>query len=166
MTSVITPISVVSKLDNGNKEYEKLKKRLRKSTIGYGTALSTASFITQGSDKGLSMTLGVLTSYTYLSSLEKYVDNIETSGFPNQFSAPLSVAAFEVFWNSAPFSFDFDYGSTFLGFLSYKFAIINVLYETVKDWMISDSENSYKIHTKEENDDDDDQYGEVPIIEK
>ena len=32
MTSTIIPGRVVSKLDNGNKEYEKLKKRLRKST--------------------------------------------------------------------------------------------------------------------------------------
>ena len=165
MTPTIVPIRVVSKLDNGNREYEKLKKRLRKSTASYGAVLSTASFITQGSDKGLSMTLGVLTSYTYLSSLEKYVDDIETSGFPNQFLVPVSIAAFEVIWNSAPFSFDFDYGSTFIGFLSYKFAIINVLYETVKDWLISDSTNLYRIYTNNENEDDE-QHGEVPIIEK
>ena len=165
MTPTIVPIRVVSKLDNGNREYEKLKKRLRKSTASYGAVLSTASFITQGSDKGLSMTLGVLTSYTYLSSLEKYVDDIETSGFPNQFLVPISIAAVEVIWNSAPFSFDFDYGSTFIGFLSYKFAIINVLYETVKDWLISDSTNLYRVYTKNENEDDE-QHGEVPIIEK
>ena len=48
MTSAIIPVRVVSKLDNGNREYEKLKKRLRKSTASYGAVLSTASFITQG----------------------------------------------------------------------------------------------------------------------
>jgi len=47
---------------------------------------------------------------------------------------------FEVMWNSAPFAFDFDYGATFIGFLSYKFAISSILYETVKE-MLKDQDS-------------------------
>jgi len=63
----------------------------------------------------------------------------------------LSIAAFEVSWNNAPFAFDFDYGATFVGFLAYKFAISTVLYETVRDMMISDSEAVYDTTKKEYN---------------
>ena len=150
---------------SGQKEYNKLKRKLKDTTFGYGSVIATSYFITQGSTEGLSAVLGVFSSYTYISLLEDHVDNIENSPFQKQFLAPISLAVFEMSWNSAPFSFDFDYGSTFIGFLSYKFAIINVLYETVKDWLISDSTNLYRVYTKNENEDDE-QHGEVPIIEK
>jgi hypothetical protein len=47
-------------------------------------------------------------------------------------------------WNKAPFAFDFDYGSTFVGFLAYKFALSTVLYETIKEMMLSDSITMYE----------------------
>jgi hypothetical protein len=79
------------------------------------------------------------------------VDKLEKSSFQKEFIAPLSAAAFEVSWNNAPFAFDFDYGATFVGFLAYKFAISTVLYETVRDMMISDSEAVYDTTEKEYN---------------
>ena len=148
-------------------EYRRLKKSLRNSTAGYGSALATSYFITQGAEMGVSATLGGLASYAYLSLLEDHVDNIENSPFQKQFLAPISIAAFEMAWNNAPFAFDFDYGATFVGFLAYKFALTTVLYEMVREMLISDSSSSYDTTEKEYNDlsDWDTQYGEVDITE-
>ena len=70
-------------------------------------------------------------------------------------------------WNNAPFAFDFDYGATFVGFLAYKFALTTVLYEMVREMLISDGSSSYDTTEKEYNDlsDWDTQYGEVDITE-
>jgi len=132
-------------------EYSRLKTTLKKSTAGYGSALSASYFITQGADQGVSATLGAAASYAYISLLSDRVDKLEKSSFQKEFIAPLSAAAFEVSWNNAPFAFDFDYGATFVGFLAYKFAISTVLYETVRDMMISDSEAVYDTTEKEYN---------------
>lgn len=121
-------------------DYDRLKKNMKKTTVRCGTLLSASSFITQGSDQGVSTVLGALASYTYLSLLSERVDNLEETRYQKEFLAPLSVAAFEVIWNNAPFSFDFDYGATFIGFLSYKFALSSVLYETVRE-MLKDQAN-------------------------
>jgi hypothetical protein len=99
----------------------------------------------------VSATLGAAASYAYISLLSDRVDKLEKSSFQKEFIAPLSAAAFEVSWNNAPFAFDFDYGATFVGFLAYKFAISTVLYETVRDMMISDSEAVYDTTEKEYN---------------
>jgi hypothetical protein len=148
-------------------EYRRLKKSLRNSTAGYGSALATSYFITQGAEMGVSATLGGLASYAYISLLEDHVDNIENSPFQKQFLAPIGTAAFEMAWNNAPFAFDFDYGATFVGFLAYKFALTTVLYEMVREMLISDSSSSYDTTEKEYNDlsDWDTQYGEVDITE-
>lgn len=148
-------------------EYRRLKKSLRNSTAGYGSALATSYFITQGAEMGVSATLGGLASYAYISLLEDHVDNIENSPFQKQFLAPISTAAFEMAWNNAPFAFDFDYGATFVGFLAYKFALTTVLYDMVREMLISDSSSSYDTSEKEYNDlsDWDTQYGEVDITE-
>lgn len=70
-------------------------------------------------------------------------------------------------WNNAPFAFDFDYGATFVGFLAYKFALTTVLYEMVREMLISDSSSSYDTTEKKYNDlsDWDTQHGEVDITE-
>ena len=148
-------------------EYRRLKKSLRNSTAGYGSAIATSYFITQGAEMGVSATLGGLASYAYISLLEDHVDNIENSPFQKQFLAPISTAAFEMTWNNAPFAFDFDYGATFVGFLAYKFALTTVLYEMVREMLISDSSSSYDTSEKEYNDlsDWDTQHGEVDITE-
>lgn len=147
-------------------EYNHLKTTLKKSTCGYGSALSASYFITQGADQGVSAALGAVASYAYVSLLSERVDNLEKAAFQKEFLAPLSAAAFEVTWNNAPFAFDFDYGATFVGFLAYKFALSTVLFESVKDMMIEDGERAYDTSEKVYNDLSDwgkDQHGEVEI---
>jgi|TARA_R110001599_G_scaffold101065_1_gene258699 hypothetical protein len=124
-------------------EYTRLKKTLKRSTAGYGSVLSASYFITQGADQGVSATLGAMTSYAYITLLSDRVDKFEDTAIQKEFLAPLGAAAFEVSWNHAPFAFDFDYGATFIGFLAYKFALSTVLYETVREMMMKDSESFY-----------------------
>lgn len=148
-------------------EYNRLKNTLKKSTFGYGSALSASYFITQGADQGVSAMLGATASYAYVSLLSERVDNFEKSKLQTEFLAPLSAAAFEVSWNNAPFAFDFDYGATFVGFLAYKFALSTVLYETIREMMMKDSESFYDTDEgKDYNDlsDWNEQYGEVNIV--
>jgi hypothetical protein len=133
-------------------EYTRLKTTLKKSTIGYGTALSASYFITQGADQGVSAVLGAAASYAYVTLLSDRVDKFENSAIQKEFLAPLGAAAFEVTWNNAPFAFDFDYGATFVGFLAYKFALSTVLFETVKEMMIEDGEKAYDTSEKVYND--------------
>ena len=133
-------------------EYTRLKNTLKKSTVGYGSMLSASYFITQGADQGVSAMLGATTSYVYVNLLCDRVDNFENSTIQKEFLAPLGAAAFELSWNNAPFTFDFDYGATFIGFLAYKFALSTVLYETVREMMIRDSEAFYDTEEKVYND--------------
>ena len=133
-------------------EYSRLKTTLKRSTAGYGTALSASYFITQGADQGVSAVLGAAASYAYVTLLSDRVDKFENSAIQKEFLAPLCAAAFEVSWNNAPFAFDFDYGATFVGFLAYKFALTTVLYETVREMMIGDSEAFYDTKEKVYND--------------
>ena len=133
-------------------EYKRLKTTLKTTTAGYGSALSASYFITQGAEQGVSAVLGATASYAYVSLLSDRVDKFEKSAIQKEFFAPLSLAAFEVSWNHAPFAFDFDYGASFVGFLAYKFALSTVLYETVRDMMIGDSEAFYDTEEKVYND--------------
>lgn len=159
--AISTPI-----VSSGN-EYNKLKNTLKRSTCGYGSALSGSYFITQGADQGVSVALGALASYAYVSLLSERVDNFEKSSLQKEFLAPISLAAFEVSWNNAPFAFDFDYGCTFVGFLAYKFALTTVLFECVRDMMIEDGRNTYDTSEKIYNDLSDwkTQHGEVDMEE-
>jgi hypothetical protein len=52
----------------------------------------------------------------------------------------VGTAIFETVWNHAPFAFDFDYGATFVGFLAYKFALLSVIYEEVREMIINTDE--------------------------
>ena len=133
-------------------EYKHLKKTLKTSTAGYGSTLSASYFIAQGAEQGVSAALGAIASYAYICLLSERVDNFEKSTIQKEFLAPLGAAAFEVSWNNAPFAFDFDYGATFVGFLAYKFALSTILYETVREMMIGDSESFYDTEEKIYND--------------
>lgn len=117
-------------------DYEKLKRKINRTTLKYGAVLTSTYFITQGAPEGVSATLGVATSLAYVSLLQNHVDNIETSSFQKQLLAPIGTAVFETMWNHAPFGFDFDYGATFVGFLAYKIALLSVIYEEVVRMMI------------------------------
>ena len=120
-------------------DYEKLKRRIHQTTLGYGTAITSAYFITQGAEHGVSATLGVVSSLAYINLLGRRVDEIENSSpFQKQLLAPVGTAIFETMWNHAPFAFDFDYGATFVGFLAYKFALLVVLYEEIRKMIIDE----------------------------
>lgn len=122
---------------NSRGEYDKLKKNIKKSTLAYGTAIASSYFITQGAEEGVSATLGALSSFAYMNMLGKHVDTIEHSTFQKQLFVPVGTCVFETLWNHAPFGFDFDYGATFAGFLAYKMALCAVIYEVVRDMLLS-----------------------------
>jgi hypothetical protein len=61
-------------------EYSRLKTTLKRSTVGYGTALSASYFITQGADQGVSATLGAVASYAYVTLLSDRVDKFRKFG--------------------------------------------------------------------------------------
>lgn len=120
-------------------DYEKLKRKINQTSLGYGTAITSMYFITHGAEEGVSATLGVVSSLAYIQLLAKRVDTIETSSpFQKQLFAPVGTAIFETAWNHAPFAFDFDYGATFVGFLAYKFALPTVIYEEVRKMIIDE----------------------------
>jgi len=122
-------------------EYQKLKCKIYKTTLGYGATLSSVYFITHGAAEGVSSALGVASSLGYIGLLSGRVDNIDKpSEFmwrQTQFVVPIGTAIFETMWNSAPFAFDFDYGATLMGFLAYKVALLTVLYEEVRKMLIT-----------------------------
>jgi hypothetical protein len=122
-------------------DYEKLKRKINNTTLGYGTAITSMYFITHGAEEGVSATLGVVSSLAYIRLLAKRVDTIETSSpFQKQLLAPVGTAIFETMWNHAPFAFDFDYGATLVGFLAYKFALLTVIYEEVRKMIKNEEE--------------------------
>tara|TARA_B100001559_G_scaffold11780_2_gene10294 strand:+ start:6086 stop:6505 length:420 start_codon:yes stop_codon:yes gene_type:complete len=132
--------AVVRATSEPKTDYGKLKRKINRTTLGYGSALTTMYFITQGAEQGVSSSLGVISSFVYLSLLERHVDNIENSPFQKQLMAPIGTAVFETIWNSAPFAFDFDYGATFVGFLTYKLALLSVIYDEVRKMLLSEEE--------------------------
>lgn len=148
----IVALNVKSYIPPYKTEYEKLKTKLRSSTAAYGGAIAASYFITQGASEGVSATLGAVTSLTYLNSLTRFVDDIENSPLQTQILIPVGTVIFESFWNNAPFSFDFDYGATFVGFLAYKFALTNVIFDMVRDMMIRDADEIYDTEEKKYND--------------
>ena len=131
-------MKVLARVSAPQTEYEKLKIKIRRTTLGYGTALTSVYFITQGASEGVSATLGVASSLAYIGLLTQSVDNIENySPFQKQLLVPVGTAIFETMWNHAPFGFDFDYGATLMGFLAYKVALLTVVYEEVRKMLLS-----------------------------
>lgn len=118
-------------------EYQKLKTKINRTTLGYGATLTSTYFIAQGAVEGVSATLGVASSLAYISLLTRRVDNIEKSSpFQKQLLVPVGTAIFETMWNHAPFGFDFDYGATLMGFLAYKVALLTVVYDEVRKMLL------------------------------
>lgn len=129
-------------------EYEQLKFKINKTTFTYGTALTSTYFITQGAEEGVSAALGVISSLGYINLLSRHVDTIEKPAFQTQLFVPIGTALFETMWNHAPFAFDFDYGATLWGFLAYKVALLTVVYEVVRDMLLSSIDNVQLNHSK------------------
>lgn len=142
MSNVWKVHNFIVKANAPKTEYEKLKRKINRTTLGYGAVLTSTYFITQGADHGVSATLGVATSLAYISLLENHVDNIEKSLFQKQLLPPVCTAVFESMWNHTPFGFDFDYGATFVGFLAYKIALLTVIYEEVAKMMITEPDKN------------------------
>lgn len=122
-------------------DYTKLKKNLKKSTLAYGSLISSSYFITMGAEEGVSATVGAVSSFAYVHFLEKHVDTIERTPFQKQLLIPVGTCVFETVWNHAPFGFDFDYGATFAGFLAYKMALCAVLYDVIRGMLLAEEEN-------------------------
>lgn len=122
------PIICASK----NLEYTKLKKTITKTTIIYGSTLTMSYFIGQGPESGISYALGLGASVSYLNTLYSRVDNIEKTGLEMPILFPLSLALTETAWNHTPIPFKFDYEATLFGFLTYKLALLTILFNEVQ----------------------------------
>jgi hypothetical protein len=155
MNNVWKVHNCVARANAPKSDYEKLKTKIRRTTLGYGTALSSVYFITHGAEEGVSATLGVASSLAYIGLLTQRVDNIEKSSpFQKQLLAPVGTAIFETMWNNAPFAFDFDYGATLMGFLAYKVALLTVVYEEVRKMLLSSDDITLESEEEDPSEDD------------
>ena len=138
MLSIINPytktirISCPTKRKEGIAEYEKIKDKIKKSTLQYGVAVSTYHFIFHTPIDGISASLGTIASYMYVDSLSSYVDNIEKiPGLNKRLLLPTCLALAESVWNSNDLPFDFNMGATLFGFLAYKMAFYQIVAEEI-----------------------------------
>jgi hypothetical protein len=42
----------------------------------------------------------------------------------------------EGIWNHTPIPFEFDYGATLFGFLTYKIALLSILYDNIRKMLL------------------------------
>lgn len=138
MLSIINPytktirISCPTKRKEGIAEYEKIKSKIKKTTLQYGVAVSTYHFIFHTPIDGISATLGTIASCIYVDSLSSYVDNIERIPVLNKrLLLPTCLALVESTWNSNDLPFDFNMGATLFGFLAYKMAFYQIVAEEI-----------------------------------
>ena len=138
MLSIINPytktirISCPTKRKEGIAEYEKIKSKIKKTTLQYGVAVSTYHFIFHTPVDGVSASLGTIASYMYVDSLSSYVDNIEKlPGLNKRLLLPTCLALAESVWNSKDLPFDFNMGATSFGFLAYKMAFYQIVAEEI-----------------------------------
>jgi hypothetical protein len=138
MLSIINPytktirISCPTKRKEGIAEYEKIKDKIKKTTLQYGVAVSTYHFIFHTPIDGVSATLGTIASCIYVDSLSSYVDNIERIPVLNKrLLLPTCLALAESTWNSNDLPFDFNMGATLFGFLAYKMAFYQIVAEEI-----------------------------------
>ena len=138
MLSIINPytktirISCPTKRKEGIAEYEKIKSKIKKTTLQYGVAVSTYHFIFHTPIDGVSATLGTIASCIYVDSLSSYVDNIEKLTVLNKrLLLPTCLALAESVWNSKDLPFDFNMGATLFGFLAYKMAFYQIVAEEI-----------------------------------
>ena len=139
MLSIINPytktirISCPTKRKEGIAEYEKIKDKIKKTTLQYGVAVSTYHFIFHTPIDGVSATLGTIASCIYVDSLSSYVDNIERIPVLNKrLLLPTCLALAESTWNStSDLPFDFNMGATLFGFLAYKMAFYQIVAEEI-----------------------------------
>ena len=138
MLNIINPytktirISCPTKRKEGIAEYEKIKSKIKKTTLQYGVAVSTYHFIFHTPVDGVSASLGTIASCIYVDSLSSYVDNIEkVPGLNKRLLLPTCLALAESVWNSKDLPFDFNMGATLFGFLAYKMAFYQIVAEEI-----------------------------------
>ena len=138
MLNIINPytktirISCPTKRKEGIAEYEKIKSKIKKTTLQYGVAVSTYHFIFHTPVDGVSASLGTIASCIYVDSLSSYVDNIERIPVLNKrLLLPTCLALAESTWNSNDLPFDFNMGATLFGFLAYKMAFYQIVAEEI-----------------------------------
>lgn len=116
--------------------YQTLKKKLKRNTLLAGSGLVACNTVTGSSLAGIATGLGVATSFTYLSLLCNHVDKIEDSdSFQKHIAVPVTVAVFETWWNHQFPEYTLNQGYTLVGFLSYQFAVLTILYDTVREML-------------------------------
>ena len=117
--------------------YQTLKKKLKRNTLLAGSGLVACNTVTGSSMAGIATGLGVATSFTYLSLLCNHVDNIEDSAdsLQKHITVPVTVAVFETWWNHHFPEYTLNQGHTLVGFLAYQFAVLTILYDTVREML-------------------------------
>ena len=136
MLNIINPgtktlrISCPTKRKEGITEYEQIKSKIKKTTIKYGSIISTYHFIFHTPIDGVSAGLGAIASCIYVDSLSSYVDNFEKKTVLNKrLVVPAVIALLESTWNSSDLPFEFNMGATLFGFLAYKMSFYQILAE-------------------------------------
>lgn len=111
--------------------YPQLKKQLCSNTIKTGLILSSYYFYNEGFDKGISMSIGATASTLYMYSLCNYVDKITEKPSNLQLLVPLGTNMLEYIINASQDQVHLDYLITFVGFMSYKIAVLTVLLDEI-----------------------------------
>ena len=131
----LQPFKKIIRAQN-NDEYVKLKRKLTQTTAIYGTSLTMSYFIGQGMEAGISYGVGLGTSLAYLDTLYSKVDNIEKGTMEMPILFPICLAMGEGLWNHTPIPFEFDYGATLFGVLTYKIALLSILYDNIREMLL------------------------------
>ena len=131
----LQPFKKIIRAQN-NDEYVKLKRKLTQTPAIYGTSLTMSYFIGQGMEAGISYGVGLGTSLAYLDTLYSKVDNIEKGTMEMPILFPICLAMGEGLWNHTPIPFEFDYGATLFGFLTYKIALLSILYDNIREMLL------------------------------
>jgi len=117
--------------DSRRLSYPQLKKQLCSNTIKTGLVLSSYYFYNEGFDKGISMSIGATASTLYMYLLCNYVDKITEKPSNFQLLVPFGANMLEYIINASQDQVHLDYLTTFIGFVSYKIAILTVLFDEV-----------------------------------
>ena len=143
----------VSNVECKKFKYKNIKRDLKSRTLLFGSVLSCSYLLTSGVSECASCILGVGSSYIYIDSLCKYVDNIEYNPLAYQLCAPVLNCICMSLWNTYNEEIlHIDYLTTFAGFLCYKLALCEFLLEAVKiDIQNSIEENKNKNKNKSKN---------------
>lgn len=118
--------------------YTKIKCRFKRDTYLTGVAVSSAYFLTQPVNLGVSSLVGSLSSALYVNLLSDYVDDIEDRRIQSHILIPVAMIICEHIWNMNNGNFELDFLTTFVGFFSYKLALCRILFDIVGESLKED----------------------------